>query len=177
MVPRIPTRFLSGLLCRYAASYPDWNSARGLALTDKTGAFLRFGVIASLLLTAGGADAQTHLEQARLAADQQPAEQNEPAGQAATAERYRACLENADASHDASRAAECKRIGEKDSQDYANCVSPSKLNLPKSYCDASYPLHDVSPNCTLPTSIASVLDGDLQQARYRCLQEKAAASQ
>lgn len=144
-------------------------------MTDITGAFLKFSVIASLLLTVGSADAQTRLEQARLAADQQPAEQSQPAGPATAVERYQACLKNAGANHDASWAAECKRIGEKDSQDYANCIS--KLNLPKSYCDASYTLHDGSPNCTLPTSIASVLDADLEQARYRCLQDKAAASQ
>jgi len=141
----------------------------------KTGSFLKFSVIVSLLLTTGRADAQTRLEQARLAADQQPAEQSQVAGQPTAAERYQACLKNAGASHDASWAAECKRIGEKDSQDYANCLS--KLNLPRSYCDASYPLHDASPNCTLPTSIASVLDGDLELARYRCSQDKAAASQ
>jgi hypothetical protein len=120
-------------------------------------------VIASLLLTVGRADAQTPIEQATLAADHS-------AGQAAATQRYQVCLSDAAAAHDASWTAECKRRSEKDRQDYDNCVS--KLNLPKSYCDASYALHEAPSNCNLPASVGSVLDADLERARRRCELEK-----
>ena len=143
-------------------------------MAGKSGAFLKFVVIASFLPWSGRADAQTHLEQARLAAEQPPPEQNQSAGQTAAA-GYQSCLGDAGAAHDASWATECKRIGEKDRRDYDNCIS--KLNLPKSYCDASYALHDSSPTCTLPGAVASVIDAELERARYRCLRDKEAASQ
>ena len=149
---------------------------RGLASVGKTAAFLKFGVIASLVLVfAGRADAQMGVERVTLAAEQQAPAQAQSAEKAAAQERFQACVKDARASHDASWASECKRIGDKDRQDYNNCLA--KLDLPKAYCDASYTIHDDSPNCTLPPATASVLDADLEQARYRCLRNSEAAWQ
>ena len=114
-------------------------------------AFLAFMVIAPLLLTTGRVNAQTHVEHA-----------------------YRACLEKASAAHDASWAAECKRIAEKDREHHNACIS--KLKLSKSFCDASYKPRDASPNCRLSGRVASVLNASLQHARRRCRLEKHAAS-
>ena len=80
--------------------------------------------------------------------------------------QYQACLADAGTTHDAARAAECKRLAEQTDSDRANCLS--KLNLPKIYCDASYAQRDPSANCTLPDEIGSVIDAELARARFRC---------
>jgi len=135
----------------------------------------KVGVIAALVLAlAGRADAQPHVEQA-LAADNQPAQQKEGAASAPAADGYQACVGAATATHDASWAAECKRINERDRADYDNCLG--KLKLPKTYCDSSYVIHDASPTCTLPPAVATVLNADLERARYRCRKEGNAALQ
>ena len=131
----------------------------------------KIAVIAALVLgLAGRAEAQLHAEQA-LAADNQPAQQKE----SIAPDGYRACVGAASATHDASWAAECKRVNERDRTDYGNCLD--KLKLPKTYCDSSYVIHDPSPTCTLPPAIATVLDAALERARYRCLNESNAALQ
>lgn len=131
----------------------------------------KIGVIAALLLAlAGRADAQLHVEQA-LAADNQSAQLKE----GAAPNGYQACVGTATATHDTSWAAECKRINERDRTDYNSCLD--KLKLPKTYCDSSYVIHDPSPTCTLPPTIATVLDAALERARYRCLDESNAALQ
>ncbi len=133
----------------------------------------KVGVIAALVLAlAGRADAQLRVEQA-LAAGDQPAQQKQSA--APGPDGYQACVGTATASHDSSWAAECKRVNARDRADYDNCLD--KLKLPKTYCDSSYTIHDPSPTCTLPPSIATVLDAALERARYRCLNESNAALQ
>ena len=135
----------------------------------------KISVIAALLLAlVGRADAQLRIEQA-LAADNPPTQLKQSAEQAAAPAGYQACVGTATAAHDASWAAECKRVNERDRTDYDNCLG--KLKLPKTYCDSSYTIHDVSPNCTLPPAIATVLDADLERARYRCLKDSNAALQ
>lgn len=142
-------------------------------MTARTFAYLKAGAIAVLVLAYAGATAaqprtdQQHTEQA-LAADQTTETAAAPDG-------YQACVGSAAAAHDAARAVECKRIGDKERADYDNCIG--NLNLPKSYCDASYTVHDVSPSCTLPPAAASVLDADLEQARNRCRKDSNAAVQ
>jgi hypothetical protein len=79
---------------------------------------------------------------------------------------YQACVADAGTTHDAARAAECKRLAEQTDSNRANCLS--KLNLPKIYCDASYAPRDPSANCTLPDEIGSVIDAELARARFRC---------
>ncbi len=86
---------------------------------------------------------------------------------------YEACVNNATAVHDTSHAAECKRLAEQTEQDRADCLG--KLKLPPTYCDASYPARDGSPNCTLPAENATVIDAELERARYRCARESQAA--
>jgi hypothetical protein len=122
-----------------------------LLLVKGMRAFLIFTLIAPLLLTTGRINAQTHVEHA-----------------------YQACLEKASAAHDTAWAAECKRIAEERRQNHDACIS--ELKLPKSFCDASYKPHDVSPNCRLWGRLASVLNADLQHARRRCMHEKHPAS-
>jgi hypothetical protein len=121
-------------------------------------------------------------EQERQAAEQHELEQRQSTekvatenAKAAAATRLQACISNASAAHDASWAAECKRVAEKAEQDHANCVS--QPNLPQGYCDAAYRLHDAAPNCTLPVAIATGLDANLDRARNRCLQDSKAALQ
>lgn len=109
------------------------------------------------------------LAPARLLAQQQDQEGNKAAAESI----YQACLSSARATHDAAWAAECKSLAEKTQQDHADCLA--KLNLPKAYCDASYPARESSANCRLPDEIATVLHADLAQARYRCLREREGA--
>jgi hypothetical protein len=172
-----------------------------LALAAKIGRFLKIGVIAVLLLGAGGAvyyyavflprrdavradeerleqardAAAKHAEQERLLAQQQELEQRRAQQQAAAQVRYQACLTDAAAAHTASWATQCKSIADKTAADRDNCLSA--LKLPKAYCDSSYTVRDGSPTCTLPTATASVIDADLERARNRCLQESKAAVQ
>jgi hypothetical protein len=80
--------------------------------------------------------------------------------------RYQACVADAGTTHDAARAAECKRLAEQTDSNRTNCLG--KLNLPKIYCDASYAPRDPSANCTLPDEIGSVIDAELARARFRC---------
>ena len=75
-------------------------------------------------------------------------------------------MAGAAAIHDAAHAAECKRLAEQTDSNRANCLG--KLNLPKTYCDASYAPRDATPDCTLPDQIGSVIDAELARARLRC---------
>lgn len=145
-------------------------------------AVLRFGMIASLLLMSSAAGlcraaAPPQRDAPRPRQEQQLAQQQDTAQRQSTetaAERsYQTCLSSAEAARDASRAAACKQLAEKTQQDRADCLT--KLNLPQTYCDTSYPPRDGSPNCTLPDQIATVFNASLQQARYRCLREREAA--
>jgi hypothetical protein len=165
-------------------------------LARRIGAIFKLGMIASLLIAPcgagyyyavymrqrdGGLDAGRRLEQAladaaarraaqlRVLAQAQETVQRQSAVQTSAQNRYQACLSGVAATHDASWAAECKRLAEKTEQNRANCLS--KLNLPKAYCDASYAPREASPNCTLPDEISTVLDADLAQARHRCVRE------
>jgi len=91
--------------------------------------------------------------------------------QASDSERnaYQVCVTSATAVRDAAWAAECKRIGEKDRQDYAECVE--KLNLSTTYCGAAYRIRDVLPKCPLLPGVATSLNAALESARNRCLRE------
>ena len=82
---------------------------------------------------------------------------------------YEACVNNASAVYDASHAAECKRFAEQTEHDRADCLG--QLKLSPSYCDASYPSRDGSPNCKLPAENATTIDAALERARYRCARE------
>ena len=135
-------------------------------MTVKTDAFHKFGMIVAVLLASSGAGF--------LLAQQRDLQQPQSAEKAAEIP-YQACLSSASATHDASWAAACKRLAEKTQQDRADCLS--KLNLPKTYCDASYPPRGASANCTLPDEIATVLDAALAQARYGCVRAREGAEQ
>ncbi len=169
-------------------------------MAAKIGGLLKLGIVTVLLVApAGGHDyagyvpqpnaepgdaqslaqvraaAATRAAQLRSLAQQQDQQPLPSRVKAAADIRYQACVSDAGAEHDASWAAECKRVLEKTEQDRANCLS--KLNLSKTYCDASYATRDASPHCSLPDAIASVLDAALEQARYRCVREGKAAGQ
>ena len=168
-------------------------------MAAKIDALLKLSVIASLSLASSGigyyyavylprrdaeleneralektrAYAQKRAEQVKVAADQQVSARRQAMGTAVAELRYQACLNSAGAAHDVAWAAECKRIAEKALQDHANCLAKSKLS--RGYCDAAYQNRDGSPTCTLPVATASDLDGGLNKARNRCLQERQAA--
>jgi len=168
-------------------------------LAAKIDALFKLSMIASLLLAASGvgyyyavylpgrdaqldgeralektrAYAQKRAAQVQLASEQRELELRRSVEKAAAESRYQTCLNSASAAHDASWAAECKRIAEKVIGDHAACLSKSKLS--QGYCDAAYRARDGSPNCTLPLAIATELDGGLNKARKRCLQERQAA--
>ena len=85
---------------------------------------------------------------------------------------YETCINNARLVHDASNAAECKRLADQTGQDRANCLG--KLKLSPSYCDVSYPPRDGSPNCMLPAANATAINAALERSRYRCARENGA---
>jgi hypothetical protein len=170
-------------------------------LAANLNALLKLSVIVSLLLASSGvgyyyafylpardalrdterqmekfrAYGQMRAEQERMALQQRLWRQQQTAAKAVADDRYRTCLSNASADHDASWAAQCKSIADKAVTDHANCLGMPKLS--KAYCDAAYRARDGSANCTLPLQIASDLDGDLNSARNRCLRERNAALQ
>ncbi len=117
--------------------------------------------------------AQKRAAQLRFASERQEAEQRRAAAKAAAEARYQTCLLTADSTHDASWAAECKRMADKVVADHADCLSKPKLS--PGYCDAAYRMRDGSSNCILPVAIASDLDGGRSRARNRCMREREAA--
>lgn len=145
-------------------------------MAAKIDALLKAGTIAALLLASSGLGYYyaVYVPQERLLAQQQEQEQHQLAATAAAQVRYQACLSSAGAARAASWAAECKRLADKTEQDHADCLD--KLNLPKTYCDASYPARDAAANCTLPDQVATVLNAALAQARNRCVREREAAA-
>jgi hypothetical protein len=126
-----------------------WMS-RGQALVLRIGATSKFGLTAVILLANAGQAAPPH-------------------------GGYETCINDATAIHNASYAAECKRLADQTDQDRANCLGTSKLS--PSYCDVSYPARDGSPSCTLPAENATVIDATLERARYRCARENRAGQQ
>ncbi len=92
-----------------------------------------------------------------------------PARVAVAESAYETCINNARLVHEASNAAECKRLADQTGQDRANCLG--KLKLSPSYCDVSYPPRDGSPNCMLPAANATAIDAALERSRYRCARE------
>ena len=124
--------------------------------------------------------ADKRAEQERLASEQREFEQRQAAAKVASEKekavaevRYQTCLKDASFTRDASWAGECKRLADKALQDHADCLT--KSNLSQGYCDTAYRSRDASANCTLPVTVATALDGDLNKARNRCLQERKAA--
>jgi hypothetical protein len=114
-------------------------------------------------------------EQERLLSEQKALEKRRSAAKAAADTGYQTCLNSASATHDALWAAACQRLAETALGRHAACLSKSGLS--QSYCNAAYKTRDGSANCTLPVEIAAELDGNLNMARNRCLQEHQAALQ
>jgi hypothetical protein len=164
-------------------------------------ALLKLGIIAALLVASScvayyyavylpGRDARLQQErvlaQARAteekrakqdqqAVEQKQAEQHQAEAKAGAETRYATCVDAAGAAHDATWAAECKRLADKAQQDHADCLAKSKLS--QQYCDTAYRSRDGSSNCSLPLKVATELDGGLIKARNRCAQERKAALQ
>jgi hypothetical protein len=113
--------------------------------------------------------------QDKLAFEQKQAEQRQADTKAGAETRYQTCVEAAGAAHEATWAAECKRLAEKAQQDHAACLAKAKLS--QQYCDTAYRSRDDASNCTLPLKVATELDGGLIKARNRCAQERKAALQ
>jgi hypothetical protein len=126
------------------------------------GAICKLGLVAALVSTVAA------VQRPSLAEPQQA-----PPTTASAA--YRACVDQAAAVHDAAHAAACKRFAETTEQNRAECTDA--LKLPLTYCNASYPPRDGSANCVLPDQLATIIDAALEQARYRCARENAAAAE
>jgi hypothetical protein len=170
-------------------------------LATKMDWLLKLGVAALITLAAGGAgyyygvyvparearmahkrqleqervDAAARAAVAQLLAEQKASQQRVAAAQAAAQDRYQACLAGASAGHDAAWAAACQRRADQAQTERADCLANDQL--PRTYCDSSYPPRDASSHCTLPADISSPLDADLASARDRCLQESKATVQ
>jgi len=168
-------------------------------LAAKIDALLKLSIIAAVLLASSGVGyyyavylprrdaelaneralektrtyAQKRAEQVKVAADQRGPAQRQAMETAVAELRYQTCVNNAAATHDASWTAECKRLAEKALQDHADCLAKPRLS--RGYCDAAYRARDGSPTCALPPAVATDLDGSLNKARSRCLQERKAA--
>jgi hypothetical protein len=84
------------------------------------------------------------------------------------ANRYQACLVGADDNYNASRLAACNRPREKIVKDQDDCV---KLGFSRKVCAMAHVVREVSPNCTLPRTVALALDAGVEKARDRCLEE------
>jgi hypothetical protein len=170
-------------------------------VAGKIGAILRLSVVASVFLASSSAgyyylvylpqrDAQFEpqrvLERFRAAAEkraereqllfeqkvseQRAAEQQAIEEQQASekANRYQACLIGAADNYNASRLAACNRPREKIIKDQDDCV---KLGFSRKVCAMAHVVREVSPNCTLPRTVALALDADVEKARDRCLEE------
>jgi hypothetical protein len=123
------------------------------------------------------AAAQKHAKQEQLLFEQQESERRAAEQQAVQeqrmlerAERYQACLSRATDDYNAARLAACNRPQEKIIKDHDNCI---KLGFPKNVCDMAHVVREASPNCTLPRSVASALDADVEKARDRCRERDA----
>jgi len=124
-----------------------------MGVASRIGAALAIGLFASFPL-GGSSHAAEVGKSTTLAADNQ----------------YQACVASAGAVHDAAWAAECERLAGQTDSDRANCLN--KLKLPKIYCDASYAPRDPGATCALPDQVATVLDAELANARFRCARER-----
>lgn len=170
-------------------------------MAGKIDTALKLSVIASLLIAASGVayyyalylpdrDARLERERAseqlleygekraeaeRAAVEQRQLAEQRAAEKAAVGVRYRNCLDEARARHEAAWAAACKRLAAQAAQDHANCLATS--NLSQVYCDAAYRARDGSTDCTLPVEVATDIDGDLTADRNRCLRQRDATLQ
>jgi hypothetical protein len=120
------------------------------------------------------AAAQEHAKRDQLLFEQQESERRAAEQRAAEerltlerAERYQACLSRATDDYNAARLAACNRPQEKIIKYHDDCM---KLGFPKNVCDMAHVVHEASPNCTLPRSVAIALDADVGKARDGCLE-------
>jgi hypothetical protein len=107
----------------------------------------------------------------RAEADRLAAEQHQIQGKAAAQASYDACVDRAIAVYNAGWASNCKRLAEETRKARAACSGTA------SSCDLIYPAKDGGPNCALPSTLASSLNGNLDRSRDRCLQESNAGLQ
>jgi hypothetical protein len=114
------------------------------------------------------ADAEKRAERERALSEQRAIERRQSAEKAAAQIRYDTCLTRAYDMYDASWTAACKRLGEKRLKDHHDCM---RNELGRTFCDSTYDIREVSPNCALPRVIATELKADLEKGRDRCLQE------
>jgi hypothetical protein len=121
------------------------------------------------------AAAQKRSEREQLLLEQQVSEQRALEQQASEqrqsqekADRYEACLSHVTDSYNESRIAACNRLQDKVIKNHDSCI---KSGFREKVCDLAYVVRKPSPNCPLPSSIASDLDADAAKARDRCLEE------
>ncbi|QDF38267.1 hypothetical protein FJN17_12190 [Bradyrhizobium symbiodeficiens] len=116
-------------------------------------------------------------EIAKRAAEERAQQERDATEQRRAAERavaqagYETCISRAEAVYNATWASNCKSVAERVRKQRSAC------NLAPTACDSIYPATDAGPNCSLPTSLASSINANLQQGKERCLQESKAGLQ
>jgi hypothetical protein len=88
------------------------------------------------------------------------------AGKADAQARYHSCVSSVETNYNDSWANACNRLEVQSVRKQGDCLQ----SLPLDFC-ATIPIHDGSPDCALPVSMASELNAGLEKRRDRCLQE------
>jgi hypothetical protein len=77
--------------------------------------------------------------------------------------RYRTCIRIAEGNYSATWTQQCKKISDRASKDYKDCLS--KGTFDKATCDTLYSERDASPDCALPRTIGTDISDILDKAR------------
>lgn len=101
----------------------------------------------------------------RALAEREAAEQKQTREKAEIQARYEYCITRAERAYDTNWTSTCKSLADKARKDRASCT------LPPATCDSMYPVRDPTVACSLPQSLASSINTDLERSKNRCLQE------
>jgi hypothetical protein len=99
----------------------------------------------------------------RLSAEKREAEERQAAAGEAVQLRYRTCIRIAEGNYSATWTQQCKKISDRASKDYKDCLS--KGTFDKATCDTLYSERDASPDCALPRTIGTDISDILDKAR------------
>jgi hypothetical protein len=89
------------------------------------------------------------------------------AGKADAQARYHSCVSSVETDYGDSWATACKRVEAQSWSERNDCIARA---MRWDVC-STITIHDGSPDCALPVSIASELNAGLERRRDRCLQE------
>jgi hypothetical protein len=92
---------------------------------------------------------------------------SDAAGKADAQARYHSCVSSVETHYSDSWATACNRVEAQSWSERNDCIARA---LPWDVC-STITIHDGSPDCALPVSIASELNAVLEKHRDHCLQE------